>query len=334
VESVVDLMEYEVKRIAVLTSGGDGPGLNPCIRAVVRAALDKGLEVMGVRWGYTGLIDGDVVDLNARSVGGILNRGGTFLGTARSPEFKTKRGQREALRNLNRMSVDGLVVIGGNGSLTGALQLHKLGFPVVGVPATIDNDVNGTDISIGVDTTLNTILDAVDKIKDTASSHQRAFLIEVMGRDSGYLALMASIASGAELALIPEVETKMEEVVREVDEAYIRGKAHCIIIVAEGWKPGARALTDYLRGRREEIGFDVRLTVLGHVQRGGSPTSYDRILATRLGAAAVQALLDGQSGMMIGMLKGRPGLTPLEEAVAFQKELNLELYELCKVMEQ
>jgi 6-phosphofructokinase 1 len=185
-----------------------------------------------------------------------------------------------------------------------------------------------------VDTTLNTILDAVDKIKDTASSHQRAFLIEVMGRDSGYLALMASIASGAELALIPEVETKMEEVVREVDEAYIRGKAHCIIIVAEGWKPGARALTDYLRGRREEIGFDVRLTVLGHVQRGGSPTSYDRILATRLGAAAVQALLDGQSGMMIGMLKGRPGLTPLEEAVAFQKELNLELYELCKVMEQ
>jgi 6-phosphofructokinase 1 len=323
-----------MKRIAVLTSGGDGPGLNPCIRAVVRTALDKGLEVTGIRRGYAGLIDCDMIDLNARSVGGILNRGGTFLGTARCLEFKTKQGQREALRNLNRMGIDGLVIIGGNGSLTGALQLHQLGFPVMGIPGTIDNDVNGTDISIGVDTTLNTILDAVDKIKDTASSHQRAFLIEVMGRDSGYLALMASIASGAELALIPEAEITMEEVVRAVDDAYIRGKAHCIILVAEGWKPGARALTDYLKEHREEIGFGVRLTVLGHVQRGGSPTAYERILATRLGAAAVQALLDGKSGMMVGMLKGRPGLTPLEEAVAVQKELNLELYELAKIMEQ
>jgi 6-phosphofructokinase 1 len=323
-----------MKRIAVLTSGGDGPGLNPCIRAVVRSALAKGPEVVGVRRGYDGLIDCDMIDLNARSVGGILNRGGTFLGTARCPEFMTKQGQREALRNLNRMSIDGLVVIGGNGSLTGALKLHEMGFPVVGIPGTIDNDVNGTDISIGVDTTLNTILDAVDKIKDTASSHQRAFLIEVMGRDSGYLALMASIASGAELALIPEVETSMEDVVKAVDDAYIRGKAHCIILVAEGWKPGARELTDYLRERREEIGFGVRLTVLGHVQRGGSPTAYERILATRLGTAAVEALLNGDHGMMVGMIEGRPGLTPLEKAVAFQKELNLELYEIAKMMEQ
>lgn len=323
-----------MKNVAVLTSGGDGPGLNPCIRAVVRTALDQGLEVRGVRRGYAGLIDCDLVELNARSVSGILNRGGTFLGTARSLEFKTKQGQREALRNLNRMNIDGLVVAGGNGSLTGALQLHKLGFPVVGIPATIDNDVNGTDISIGVDTTLNTILDAVDKIKDTASSHERAFLIEVMGRDSGYLALMAAISSGAELVLIPEVETTLEEVVQAVDDAYIRGKAHCIVIVAEGWKPGARALHDYLQERREEIGFGVRLTVLGHVQRGGSPSAYDRYLATRLGAAAMHALLDGQSGVMIGIIKNRPGLTPLEEAVAFQKELNLELYELARVMEQ
>ena len=291
-----------MKRIAVLTSGGDGPGLNPCIRAVVRSALAKGIEVMGVRRGYDGLIDCDMIDLNARSVGGILNRGGTFLGTARCPEFMTKQGQREALRNLNRIGIDGLVVIGGNGSLTGALKLHELGFPVVGIPGTIDNDVNGTDISIGVDTTLNTILDAVDKIKDTASSHQRAFLIEVMGRDSGYLALMASIGSGAELVLIPEVETKVEDVVKAVDDAYIRGKAHCIILVAEGWKPGARELTDYLRERREEIGFGVRLTVLGHVQRGGSPTAYERILATRLGTAAVEALLRGDYGMMVGMI--------------------------------
>jgi 6-phosphofructokinase 1 len=323
-----------MKRIAVLTSGGDGPGLNPCIRAVVRAALDKGLAVSGVRRGYAGLIDCDVIDLNARSVGGILNRGGTFLGTARCQEFHTKQGQREALRNLNRLSIEGLVVIGGNGSLTGALQLHRMGFPVVGIPGTIDNDVNGTDISIGVDTTLNTILDAIDKIKDTASSHQRAFLIEVMGRDSGYLAMMASIASGAELALIPEVETTMQEVVETVDDAYIRGKAHCIIIVAEGWRPGARELHDYLRDRRDEIGFGVRLTVLGHVQRGGAPTAYERILATRLGAEAVQALVDGQHGMMVGLVQGRPGLTPLEEAVAFQKELNLELYELARMMEK
>ncbi len=323
-----------MKRIAVLTSGGDGPGLNPCIRAVVRTAIDKGLEVVGVRRGYAGLIESDMMELNARSVGGILNRGGTFLGTARSLEFKTQKGQRQVLRNLNRVSINGLVVIGGNGSLTGALKLHEMGFPVVGIPATIDNDVNGTDISIGVDTTLNTILDAVDKIKDTASSHERAFLVVVLGRDSGYLALMASIASGAELALIPEVKIEVEEVVRAVDAAYIRGKAHCIIVAAEGWEPGARALYDYLRERREEIGFGVRLTVLGHVQRGGSPTAYDRILATRLGAAAVQALLDGRNGMMVGMIEGHTGLTPLDEAVAFQKELDLELYELCRIMEQ
>ncbi len=225
-------------------------------------------------------------------------------------------------------------MIGGNGSLTGALQLHKLNFPVVGIPATIDNDVNGTDISIGVDTTLNTIISAVDKIKDTASSHQRAFLIEVMGRDSGYLALMASIAAGAELALIPEVEISMDEVIQTVDEAYIRGKAHCIIIVAEGWQPGARPLYDFVKERREEIGFGVRLTVLGHVQRGGAPMAYDRILATRLGAAAVQALLDGQSGVMVGMVRGKVGLTPLEEAVAFQKELDMEICELARIMEQ
>ena len=323
-----------MKRIAVLTSGGDGPGLNPCIRSVVRTAIDKGLEVVGVRRGYAGLIESDMMELNVRSVGGILNRGGTFLGTARSLEFKTPKGQRHVLRNLNRVGINGLVVIGGNGSLTGALKLHEMGFPVVGIPATIDNDVNGTDISIGVDTTLNTILDAVDKIKDTASSHERAFLVEVMGRDSGYLALMASIASGAELALIPEVEIEVEEVVRAVDAAYIRGKAHCIIVAAEGWEPGARALYDYLRERREEIGFGVRLTVLGHVQRGGAPTAYDRILATRLGAAAVRALMDGKNGMMVGMIEGHTGLTPLDEAVAFQKELDLELYELCRIMEQ
>jgi 6-phosphofructokinase 1 len=323
-----------MKRIAVLTSGGDGPGLNPCIRAVTRMALHLGTEVHGVRRGYAGLIANDLVELDARAVGGIIGQGGTFLGTARCPEFKEESGRREALRCLNQKGIEGLVVIGGNGSLTGALQLHKMGYPVVGVPATIDNDVNGTDISIGVDTALNTILDAIDRIKDTASSHQRAFLIETMGRDSGYLALSSGLAGGAEMVLIPEVETEMDKVADTIEDAYIRGKAHCIIIVAEGWKPGTRALADYLRERREELGFNIRLTVLGHVQRGGKPLAFDRLLATRLGAAASQNLLDGERGVMVGWVGSEAQLTPLDEAVAFQKKINVELRELSAIMEQ
>jgi len=322
-----------MKRIAVLTSGGDGPGLNPCIRAVTRMAIHLGAEVIGVRRGYLGLINGEVVELDRRAVGGVMGYGGTFLGTARCPEFLTEKGRREALRTLNRLDIDGLVVIGGNGSLTGALELHRMGFPVVGVPATIDNDVNGTDIAIGVDTALNTILDAVDRIKDTASSHNRAFLIETMGRNCGYLALASGVAGGAELVLIPEVETTMEEVARVIGDTYVRGKAHCIIIVAEGWKPGTRALVDYLNSRREELGFEIRLTVLGHIQRGGRPSAFDRLLATRLGAAAAEALLRGESGVMVGWRHDRAVTTPLEEAVAFCKEVNLELWKLAAVME-
>jgi len=323
-----------MRRIGVLTSGGDGPGLNPCIRAVTRTALGYGLEVMGIERGYAGLMDGEMIPLDARAVGGIIGRGGTFLGTARAPEFKTVRGQREALRNLNKHSIEGLVVIGGNGSLTGALALHEHGFPVVGVPATIDNDVSGTDIAIGVDTALNTILGAIDRIKDTASSHQRAFLIEVMGRDCGYLALMGGVAGGAEMVLIPEVETTLEEVAQGLLDAYIRGKAHCIIVVAEGYKLGCHAIVDYLRERREELGFEVRLTVLGHIQRGGSPTAYDRLLATRLGAAAVTGLHNGRYGQMVGT-RGREIVTiPLEEIANGRVELDLDLYELAKVMEK
>lgn len=323
-----------MRRIAVLTSGGDGPGLNPCIRAVTRMGIHLGAEVLGMRRGFAGLIAGEVVELDRRAVGGVMGRGGTLLGTARCPEFLAEKGQREALRTLNRLGVEGLVVIGGNGSLTGALQLHRLGFPVVGVPATIDNDVNGTDIAIGVDTALNTILDAVDRIKDTASSHQRAFVIETMGRNSGYLALVSGLSGGAELALIPEVETPMEEVARVIEDAYVRGKAHCIIIVAEGWKPGTQTLVNYLEGQREELGFEIRLTVLGHIQRGGKPLAFDRLLATRLGAAASRALIEGQRGVMVGWVNNQCALTPLEEAVAFQKEVNLELWRLAAVMEK
>jgi 6-phosphofructokinase 1 len=323
-----------MRRIGVLTSGGDGPGLNPCIRAVTRTALGYGLEVMGIERGYAGLMDGEMTQLDARAVGGILGKGGTFLGTTRAPEFKTARGQREALRNLNRHSIEGLVVIGGNGSLTGALALHQHGFPVVGVPATIDNDVPGTAIAIGVDTALNTILGAIDRIKDTASSHQRAFLIEVMGRDCGYLALMGGVAGGAEMVLIPEVETTLEEVAQGLLDAYIRGKAHCIIVVAEGYKQGCRAIVDYLKERREELGFDVRLTVLGHIQRGGSPTAYDRLLATRLGAAAVTELYNGHYGQMVGLKGQEIVTTPLEEMASSRIELDLDLYELAKIMEK
>lgn len=323
-----------MRRIGVLTSGGDGPGLNPCIRAVTRTALGYGLEVMGIERGYAGLMDGEMIHLDARAVGGIIGKGGTFLGTTRAPEFETIRGQREALRNLNKHSVEGLVVIGGNGSLSGALALHQHGFPVVGVPATIDNDVPGTGMAVGVDTALNTILGAIDRIKDTASSHQRAFLIEVMGRNCGYLALMGGVAGGAEMVLIPEVETTLEEVAQGLLDAYIRGKAHCIIVVAEGYKPGCQAIVDYLKERREELGFDVRLTVLGHIQRGGSPSAFDRLLATRLGAAAVTELHNGHYGQMVG-IKGREVVTtPLEEVASGRIELDLDLYELAKIMEK
>jgi 6-phosphofructokinase 1 len=323
-----------MRRIGVLTSGGDNPGLNPCIRAVVRTGIHSELEVMGIRRGYAGLIDGEIDEMDARSVGGIIGHGGTILGTARCPEFYDVKGRKEGLRSLNRFGIDGLVTIGGNGSLTGALELWRMGFPTVGVPSTIDNDVNGTDISIGVDTALNTILGAIDKIKDTASSHNRAFLIETMGRNSGYLAMASGVAGGAELVLCPEVETTFEEICHTIEDAYIRGKSHCIIVVAEGWGEGTQALAKRLRERQEDLGFSVRVTQLGHVQRGGSASAFDRLLATRLGAAAVRELNAGNAGNMVGWVKSGIALTPLEEAVAFEKKISRELWELGRIMEK
>jgi 6-phosphofructokinase 1 len=323
-----------MKSIGVLTSGGDNPGLNPCIRAVVRTGLYMGLEVMGIRRGYAGLVDGEIDEVDARSVGGIIGRGGTILGTARCPEFYEPRGRKEALRSLNRFGIDGLVVIGGNGSLTGALELWRMGFPTIGIPSTIDNDVNGTDISIGVDTALNTILDAIDKIKDTASSHNRAFLIETMGRHSGYLAVASGIAGGAEMVLCPEIDTTVEEIVQTIEDAYILGKAHCIIVVAEGWEPGTQELATHLRERQDSLGFSVRVTKLGHVQRGGAASAFDRLLATRLGAAAVRELSAGNAGNMVGWAKNAIALTPLEKAVAFDKEISPRLLELAEMMKK
>ncbi len=323
-----------MKRIAVLTSGGDGPGLNPCIRAVVRRGLRAGVEVFGVRWGYAGLIDNDMTSLDSRDVSGILGKGGTFLGTARCPEFLDINVRRTAIRHLNQRGIEGLIVIGGNGSLTGAQALHEMGFPTMGVPGSIDNDIDGTDMAVGVDTTLNTILDAIDRIKDTASSHQRAFLVEVMGRNCGYLALQSGLAGGAELILVPEREgPPLEDIAKTVLDAYLRGKSHCIIVIAEGWKPGTKAVQEYLVDRREELGFDVRVTVLGHVQRGGRPSVFDRTLGTRMGAKAVEALLEGASGQMVALRGGKLELFPLTEAVKQLKPLDPILLELADLMD-
>lgn len=323
-----------MKRIGVMTSGGDSPGMNPCIRAVVRIGLGHGLEVMGIKRGYAGLVDGEIEPLTARSVGGIIQRGGTFLQAARCPEFKTVRGQREALRNLNEYGIEGLVVIGGDGSLRGALALHKMGFPAVGVPGTIDNDLPYTDMAIGVDTALNTVLNAIDKIRDTAASLQRAFLIETMGRKSGYLALMGGIAGGVEIILIPEVPFQIADVQRKLEEDYVRGKAHCIIVIAEGTRPTTEEVAAYLREREEEHGFDVRVTILGHIQRGGSPTAFERLLATRLGAAAVEQLRQGKSGVMAGLIGNKIAVTDLEKVLSCKKEVDLAFYKLAEMLER
>jgi len=316
--------------IGVLTSGGDAPGMNAAIRAVVRTSMAHGAQVLGVINGFDGLINGEFRPLGARDVGGILQRGGTILQTSRSAHFTLPKGQREAIRRMNEAGMDGLVVIGGEGSLKGAYSLHQQGVHVVGVPGSIDNDVWGTNISIGTDTAMNTIMEAVDKLRDTASSHHRAFLIETMGRNCGYLAVMAGIVCGAEIVLIPEVEVTLEEVGRAIEEAYKRGKTHAIMINAEGsglhTTDIARALDDM------DVGFKTRVTILGHIQRGGSPTAYDRLLASRMGVKAVEALLAGTSGVMTGQ-KGR-GIEyiPLEDVIKNKRTANLEYYEMTKVL--
>ncbi len=321
-----------MRRIGVLTSGGDAPGFNPCLRAAVRMALSLGVAVTGIKRGYTGLLNGEFVELTPRSVGGLVGKGGTFLGTSRSLEFKSRRGQLEALRNLNEAEIEGLVIIGGDGTMRGGQQLHSLGYPVIGIPGTIDNDVPGTDIAIGVDTAMNTALDAIDRIKDTATSHQRAFVVEVMGRESGYLALMAGLAGGAEMVCIPEVQFELDDVAKTITDAYIKGKAHCIIVVAEGARYGATAIAEYLRERREEAGFTVRLTILGHIQRGGAPLAFDRLLATRLGAAAARNLVEGRRGEMVGLIGNEIVATPFSEVLARRKPIDVNMFRLAEML--
>ncbi|MBU0496198.1 MAG: 6-phosphofructokinase [Chloroflexi bacterium] len=321
-----------MERIAVLTSGGDAPGMNAAIRAVVRTGLDQGWEVWGVRHGYTGLIAGDLIPLGARDVGGIIQQGGTVLGSARCPEFETEAGRMMALRMLAEHDIEAVVIIGGNGSQAGAHALSQMGCPVVGVASTIDNDLYGSEITIGVDTALDIALEAIDRLKVTASSHHRAFLIEVMGRECGYLALMSGIAGGAEAVVIPEVETDPEVVAADLRAAYERGKAHGIVVVAEGARYNAEGLAAYFQEHHERLGFDLRVTTLGHVQRGGAPGAFDRLLATRLGAAATRHLAQGEHGILVGLLKGEIKPTPLSEVVANKKPLDLELVQLARVL--
>jgi 6-phosphofructokinase 1 len=319
-----------MKRIAVMTSGGDAPGMNPAIRAVVRSAIAYGFEVYGIRQAYSGLLAGDFERLTNREVSGILQRGGTILQTARNDEFKTPAGQRRGLRRLNEHGIEGLVIIGGDGSLRGGMALHKLGFPVVGIPGSIDNDIVGTEMSIGVDTALNTILDALDRLRDTASSHERAFLIEVMGRNCGYLAMIGGILGGAEITMIPEKPVELSEIATRLEDAYLRGKNHAIAVIAEGANHRIQEVATYLENH--SVGFEVRMTILGHIQRGGGPSAYDRLLATRMGVAAVECLRDGKSGVMVGLQGNQIVPVPIDEVTARTRQADLDYYSLADIL--
>ena len=319
-----------MKRIAVLTSGGDSPGMNAAIRAVTRRAVWQSSEVLGVRHGYAGLLRDDFTPLSPRDVGRISHLGGTMLGSTRCEEFRAESGIAQAMATLAARSIEGLVVIGGNGSQAGAYALARLGFPVAGVASTIDNDLCGTEVTVGVDTALNIALEAIDRLKVTASSHHRAFLVEVMGRKCGYLGLMAGLAGGADTIVVPEIESDPEIVAQELRDAYNRGKSHALVVVAEGATFNADRLHAYFLEHRDRLQFELRVTKLGHVQRGGAPTAFDRILASRLGAGAVDRLLAGERGILIGMQRGEVTATPLADVVGKQKPLNAELFHLAR----
>lgn len=321
-----------MRRIAVLTSGGDAPGMNAAIRATVRTGLSKGWEVLGVRNGYAGLISGTITPLGARDVGGIIQRGGTMLGSARCREFETGEGQLKALGELRQRGIDALVVIGGNGSQAGANALSQQGFPVVGVASTIDNDLSGTDVTIGVTSAIDVALEAIDRLKVTGASHQRAFLVEVMGRKCGYLALMAGLTGGADAIVIPEKEVDPESVADNLRAAYANGKAHAIVVVAEGARNNAEGMADYFHTHHERLGFDLRVTKLGHVQRGVAPGAYDRLLGTLLGAAATEQLAQGAHGVLVGMINGKVATTTLREIVNLKKPLDLGLLDLAHIL--
>lgn len=329
-----------MKVIGIVTSGGDAPGMNAAIRAITRMSNRLGMEVFGIYHGYAGLINDEIVRLDTRKVGDVLHRGGTFLKTARCPEFQTEAGQAKAIANLKRYDMEGLAVIGGDGSFRGALALQKWGIKVVGVPGTIDNDIPCTDYTIGFDTAVNTIVESVNKIRDTATSHERTFVVEVMGRNCGDLALCSGLAGGAEVILIPEVEPNYEEVCRRVQKSHDQDKSHAVVIVAEGvggdpssgrdvYSSSAFRVANYIK---EKTNIDTRVTILGHIQRGGSPTVNDRLLASRLGAEAAKALYENDTGKMVAVQDGKVVRVDLEYALSQKKIVNQDYLELAKML--
>jgi len=315
-----------MNKIGILTSGGDAPGMNAAIRAVTRKCIYHGLEVYGINNGYQGLIEGNIKKMELGSVGDIIHRGGTILFSARCEEFKTDAGQQRGIDQLEKFGIDALVVIGGDGSFHGAQKLTEKGFPCIGVPATIDNDIAGTNFTIGFDTALNTIIEAIDKIRDTATSHERTYVIEVMGRDAGDLALWSGLADGAESILIPEKQADFDDVIERLEKGMERGKKHSIIVLAEGVGSGI----EYGEKIKEAINLETRVTVLGHIQRGGSPTAADRVLASRLGAKAVDLLLEGKEGRMVGLYNNELIDFSIEEILAEKHVVNMDMYKLSQ----
>lgn len=326
-------MTSKIRKIGVLTSGGDSPGMNAAIRSVVRTCAYHNVECVGIYRGYQGMIEGDFKEMGPRSVNNIINKGGTVLKSARSKEFMTVEGRKKAHENLVAAGVDALVVIGGDGSFTGAEVFNnEYGFPVMGIPGTIDNDIFGTSHTLGYDTALNTVVDCIDKIRDTASSHNRLFLVEVMGRDAGHIALNAGIGAGAEEILIPEEDLGLERLLESLRKSKASGKSSSIVVIAEGDKIGKNVfeLKDYIEENFPE--YDIRVSVLGHMQRGGSPSCYDRVLASRFGVKAVESLLEGKSNYMVGMLNDKVALTPLEQAIKGSSEIDKELLRVSDIM--
>jgi len=326
-------MPKTIKKVGVLTSGGDSPGMNAAIRSVVRTCAYHNIECLGIYRGYQGMIEGDFKEMGPRSVNNIVNKGGTILKSARSAEFRTPEGRKKAHENLIKHGVDALVVIGGDGSFTGGLIFNaEFGFPVMGIPGTIDNDIFGTSFTLGYDTALNTVVDCIDKIRDTASSHNRLFFVEVMGRDAGHIALNAGIGAGAEEILIPEEDLGLERLLDSLQKSKASGKSSSIVVIAEGDKIGKNVfeLKDYVEANLPE--YDVRVSVLGHMQRGGSPSCFDRVLASRLGVKAVESLIDGKSNYMVGLQQDKVTLTPLEQAIKGKSEIDRELLRVSDIM--
>lgn len=325
-------MSVNIKKIGVLTSGGDSPGMNAAIRAVVRTCAFHNVSCIGIYRGYQGMIEGDFKEMGARSVNNIINKGGTILKSARSKDFMTKEGREQAYNNLRNSNIDALVVIGGNGSFTGGLVFNQeYNFPVIGIPGTIDNDIYGTSFTLGYDTALNTVVEVIDKIRDTASSHNRLFFVEVMGRDAGHIALNAGIGAGAEEILIPEEDMGLDRLLDSLRKSKASGKSSSIVVIAEGDKIGKNVfeLKDYVDENMPE--YDVRVSILGHMQRGGTPSCFDRVLASRLGVKAVETLLEGKSNYMVGLLKDEILLTPLEHAVKGKSQIDKELIRVSDI---